>query len=146
MARLSSFTRNQSRVSEGERIVVGPAGDEFGITTRGFTPKYKDTFYALKAEAARRLNRTIVPGAPLYTPDTLPPSEEDKAQGIAISRECVLGVDGLQKDDNGTDIPVDEFKAMLESGNYPVLVFLAISAAGRVGDERMQQNEAAVGN
>lgn len=146
MARLSSFTRNQSRVSEGERIVVGPAGEQFGITTRGFTPKYNDTFYALKMDAARRLNRTIVPGAPLYTPDTLPPSEQDKAQGIAISRECVLGVDGLQKDDDGPDITVDEFKAMLESGDNPVLVFLAISAAGRVGDERKQQNEAAMGN
>lgn len=145
MAKLSAFSRNKARVTEGEKIEVGPEGDTFFIVTRGFLPSYRDTLYDLRLEAARRLNRSLKPGAVAYGPESLPPSEEDKCQGKAIARECVLGVEGLEREDGG-DYTVDEFRALLESGDYPVLTSLAISAAGRVGDDRAIQNADAVGN
>ncbi|GBR34890.1 hypothetical protein [Gluconobacter kondonii] len=145
MAKLSAFSRDLSKVSSGEEIEVGPEGNTFFITTRGFTPAYRDTLYALRLEAARELNRSQRAGAGFYAPDALPPTTDDVCQGKAIARECVQGVRGLE----GTDdqpVSVDDFRGMLESGNYPALTTLAIMAAGRVGSDRAEQAKAAAGN
>lgn len=145
MAKLSDFSRNADRMREGETIEVGPIGHTFHITTRGFTPRYRDALYDAKMTAARRLNRSQKPGASSYGPDSLPPTEDDRAQGQAIADHCVIGVSGLQHDD-GREVTVDEFRAMLASGEQPMLIALAISAAARVGDDRAREHEESVGN
>ncbi|MFT8402361.1 MAG: hypothetical protein ABF932_00600 [Gluconobacter potus] len=145
MAKLSTFSRDLARVSEGEEIEVGPEGNTFFITTRGFTPAYRDTLYALRLEAARDLNRSQRAGAGFYAPDALPPTADDVCQGKAIARQCVLGVRGLEGADD-QPVNIDDFRAMLESGNYPALTTLAIMAAGRVGSDRAEQAKAAAGN
>ncbi|WP_025842160.1 hypothetical protein [Asaia platycodi] len=63
MAKLSAFSRDAARVQEGETIEVGPVGNTFLVTTRGFTPRYRDALFTLKSEAASRLNRSLQPGA-----------------------------------------------------------------------------------
>ncbi|WP_317215500.1 hypothetical protein [Gluconobacter sp. GP1] len=145
MAKLSAFSRNPSKVAQGDEIEVGPEGDTFFITTRGFTPAYRDTLYALRLEAARELNRSQRVGAGFYAPDALPPTTDDVCQGKAIARECVLGVRGLDGSDD-QPVSVDDFRSMLESGDYPALTTLAIMAAGKVGSERAEQAKAAAGN
>lgn len=109
MAKLSDFSRNQDRMREGETVEVGPIGSTFEITTRGFTPRYRDALHDLKIAAARRLNRGQKPGGLSYNAENLPPSEDDRAQGQAIADHCVLGVNGLQHDD-GQDVTLDEFR------------------------------------
>lgn len=145
MAKLSAFSRDAARVKEGETIEVGPPGNTFLITTRGFTPRYRDGLYTLKANAARRLNRKAQPGATAFTPETLPPTEDDRLQGQAIAEHCVIDIDGLLHDD-GTEITADEFRALLTSGEHPMLIALAISAASRVGEQRAEEQKDAVGN
>lgn len=145
MAKLSAFSRDAARVQEGETIEVGPDGDTFLITTRGFTPRYRDALFTLKSEAASRLNRSLQPGATRYTAETLPPSEDDRLQGQAIAEHCVIDVDGLQNDD-GSAITVDAFRKLLASGEHRMLIALAITAASRVGDEQAQAHRDAVGN
>ncbi|WP_148301138.1 hypothetical protein [Asaia platycodi] len=66
-------------------------------------------------------------------------------QGQAIAEHCVIDVDGLQNDD-GSAITVDAFRKLLASGEHPMLIALAISAASRVGDEQAQAHRDAVGN
>ena len=145
MAKLSAFSRDRNRVSQGEEIEVGPEGNTFFITTRGFTPAYRDTLYALRLAEARELNRSVRAGAGFYAPDTLPPSNDDLCQGKALAQECVLGVKGLEGDD-GQDLTVDAFRDMLSGGQYPALVTLSLMAAGRVGAEREEQAKASEGN
>lgn len=145
MAKLSAFSLDATRVQEGETIEVGPIGNTFHITTRGFTPGYRDGLYNLKQNTASRLNRTLQPGATRYTPETLPPSEDDRLQGQAIATHCVIDVTGLQNDD-GSVITVDDFRHLLASGEHPMLIALAISAAARVGEGQEQAHQDAVGN
>ena len=145
MAKLSAFSRDRNRVSQGEEIEVGPEGNTFYITTRGFTPAYRDTLYALRMAETRELNRNQRAGAGFYTPDTLPPTNDDLCQGKALAQECVLGVRGLEGDD-GNDLDADAFRSMLSSGNYPALTSLSLMAAGRVGMDRDELIKAAAGN
>lgn len=145
MAKLSSFTRDSAKISDGDRVEVGFGEDKFHITTRGFTPAYRDRLFDLKREAARRLNRDLKPGAIGYLPDTLPPSEDDKCQGQAVAEECVLGVEGLDGDD-GQPLGVETFRSLLSSGVHPALISLAIAAAGRVGSQREAEARADLGN
>ncbi|CDG39728.1 MULTISPECIES: hypothetical protein [Asaia] len=145
MAKLSAFSRDAGRVQEGETIEVGPPGNTFLITTRGFTPRYRDALYILKNTVASRLNRALQPGATRYTAESLPPTEDDRAQGQAIAEHCVLDVDGLQNDD-GSEIGIDAFRQLLASGEHPMLIALAISAAAKVGEQRTEDHRDAVGN
>ncbi|RUT25759.1 hypothetical protein C0V97_09895 [Asaia sp. W19] len=145
MAKLSAFSRNADRMREGETIEVGPLGNTFEITTRGFTPRYRDALHDLKMAAARKLNRGQKPGGLSYGPENLPPTEDDLAQGQAIADHCVIGVQGLLHDD-GREVTLDEFRTMLSAGDQPMLIALAISAAARVGDDRAREHEEAVGN
>ncbi|RUT26485.1 hypothetical protein C0V97_06000 [Asaia sp. W19] len=145
MAKISAFSRDAARIREGETIEVGPSGNTFQITTRGFTPRYRDALFNRKHAAAARLNRALQPGAIRYTPETLPPTEDDRAQGEAIAEHCVIDVNGLQNDD-GSEIGVDQFRALLASGEHPMLIALAISAAARVGEEQAEAHREAVGN
>ncbi|MBS1026066.1 hypothetical protein [Gluconobacter cerinus] len=145
MAKLSAFSRDRNRVSQGEEIEVGPEGNTFFITTRGFTDAYRDTLYALKKAATLELNRTMRAGAGFYTPESLPPRTEDICQGKALAQECVLGIKGLEGDD-GQDLTVDEFRNMLSSGDYTALVTLSLMAAGRVGSDREELTKASEGN
>ncbi|WP_317215807.1 hypothetical protein [Gluconobacter sp. GP1] len=145
MAKLSAFSRDRNRVSQGEEIEVGPENNTFFITTRGFTTSYRDTLYALRLEAARDLNRSQRVGAGFYTPESLPPTTDDLCQGKALARECVLGVRGLDGDD-GQEVTIDDFKSMLEGGDFPAIVALSAMAAGRVGSDREDQVKASEGN
>ncbi|MFT8483337.1 MAG: hypothetical protein ABF689_10075 [Gluconobacter cerinus] len=145
MAKLSAFSRDRNKVSQGEKIEVGPEGNTFFITTRGFTPAYRDTLYALRSAEARELNRAVRAGANFYTPDSLPPTNDDLCQGKALAQECVLDVDGLEGDD-GHNLTADEFRDLLSSGESPVLISLSMMAAGRVGSDRVEQAKAAEGN
>jgi len=145
MAKLSAFSRDRNRVSQGEEIEVGPEGNTFFITTRGFTDAYRDTLYSLKKAATLELNRTIRAGAGFYTPDSLPPRTEDLCQGKALAQECVLGIRELEGD-NGQDLTIDAFREMLSSGEYPALVTLSLMAAGRVGSDREEQGKSSEGN
>lgn len=143
MAKLSNFRRDAARVAEGEWVTVGPADDPFKLRIRGFTAAYRDTLARLKLAKAREINRTVLPGQPTVAVDNLPPSIDDACQAEALSRECLIDVEGLQHDD-GRDMTVDELRELLPT--TPVLLVLAIQAAGRVGDDRATQAKAAEGN
>lgn len=145
MPKLSDFIPDTSAVTGGEAITVGPVGKSFEITTRGFTPAYRDRLSALRREAARTLNRTLQPGAAPYRPDTLPPTVEDKCLGQALAEECIQGVAGLDGDD-GQPVTIDQFRALLTSGDAPFLTALAVGAASRVGENRAEEAKAAEGN
>lgn len=142
MAQLSTFTRDRSVVEKGERIAVGPADAPFFVTTRGFSPAYRDALHKLRMQATREANRTLQPGQVPVTPDTLPPSVDDRCQAQALISHCLQDVDGL--DDGAEPVSFDAFCNMLPES--PALLALSIAAAARVGDTRAEQIKAAEGN
>lgn len=143
MAKLSTFTRDPGRIAEGELIAVGQADDPFMIRTRGFSPAYRDTLARLRLKASREQNRNLQPGQIPTTPDSLPPTVDDRCQAEALNEHCLIDVQGLTNDD-GSAVTIDQFKQLLP--NSPGLLFLAIGAASRVGADRAEQTKAAEGN
>lgn len=142
MPDVSVFTRNASAIAQGEKIAVGAADDPFFVTTRGFSPAYRDGLARLRLKAARELNRNILPGQMPTGPDMLPPSVDDRCQAEALIEHCLIDVDGLTS--GGRPVSFDDFKAMLPDN--PALLALAIGAASRVGADRAKQIEEASGN
>jgi len=145
MAKLSRFTLNRDTVAQGDRIEVGPPGNSFFLTTRGFTPAYRDALHDLARESARRLNADLAPRQIPVTPADLPPSEDDRNQGIALAQHCVLGVEGLEHDD-GSPVTVQTLRDMLVSGEHQALMVMCLRAAGQVGDQRARKAKDDAGN
>lgn len=145
MGKLSHFIRNAAAVAAGQRITVGPPGNEFVIITRGLTVAFRDRLNALQRDAAIELNRKVQVGAPGYSPDALPPSIMDRCQAQALIDECLTGVEELENDDEST-VTFDDFKALLLDGSNRGLLALASWAAGRVGDEQADGKKAIEGN
>lgn len=145
MADLSSFTMDRDAIRGGDWITVGTGDNQFEIRTRGFTPKYRDELNRMRREKARELNQKIKPGMSFYTPDTLPPTVDDKLQGEALADHCVLDVRGLNN--GGVPVTADQFKALLRDpeGRQGLLI-LAIGAASQVGATKQAEREEAEGN
>ncbi|OUJ05361.1 hypothetical protein [Acetobacter malorum] len=145
MAKLSLFTRDQSAMDNGIRVEVGPAGQKFGITTRGLTDAYYDRMFALKRQAAAEINAALKPGDLPVSPDNLPPSYEDKNMATALVECCLIGVDALE-DDDGNAVTFDAFCAMLPERANQGLLSLAYSAARSVGLVQQAQKDDAAKN
>jgi hypothetical protein len=145
MATLNAYKTNTRVVNDGEWVDVGAEPNTFRIRTRGFTRRYRDKLNALRREAARTANRSLRPGELPFTVDNLPPNDEDRCQGIAISEEAFLDVSGL--DNAGQPVSADEFRAMLcNPEEYSALIVLAIGAASRVHAGREDEAKDAEGN
>ncbi len=133
MARLSRFTRDGNALNNGQAILVGPEGEQFTITTRGFTADYADRLAALQRAAAIKINTGLTPASPdRVTPDTLPPSVADKCQAQALAEKCILGVADLENDD-GSEMTVEQFKEAVQQRENTGLLIMALQAAGSVG-------------
>ena len=143
MAKLSTFIRDPARIAQGETVAVGSADDPFFLLTRGFSAAYRDMLQRLRLQAAREQNRNLQPGQVPTSPDLLPPSVDDRCQAQALIEHCLIDVQGLDHGD-GSPVTIDQLRAMLPDN--PALLSLAIGAAGRVGAQRAEQQEAATGN
>lgn len=145
MTKISLFTRDQSAMDNGIRVEVGPAGQKFGITTRGLTDGYFDRMFALRRKAAQAVNAGLDQDDLPVTPDNLPPSQEDKIMAQALVECCLLGVDGLE-DDAGNPVTFDAFCGLLSQRASQSLLSLAYSAARSVGLAQQAQADSAVKN
>lgn len=145
MADLGNFVMDRDAIRGGDWITVGTGDNTFEIRTRGFTQRYRDELNRARRDKARELNQKIKPGQQFYTPDTLPPSVDDKLQGEALADHCVLDVRGLNN--GGVPLTGDEFRALLRDpeGRQGLLI-LAIGAASQVGASKQAEREEAEGN
>ncbi|OUJ10852.1 hypothetical protein [Acetobacter sp. DsW_063] len=132
MARLTTFTRNATSVAQGAPVVVGPEGDSFTITTRGFTDAYVDRLWALRRTATIRYNTGLSANETPVSPDALPPSIEDGCVAQAMAEKCLIGVDGLDGDD-GAPVTIEQFCELIQHRENRPLLALAMQAAGSVG-------------
>lgn len=145
MAKLSLFTRSQDQMDNGQRIEVGPVGQKFGITTRGLTDAYHDAVFSLRRAKAIEINSDLGKDDLPVSPDTLPPSAEDRIMAEALAKHCLLGVDSLE-DDDGSEVKFDAFCKMLFLRENQPLLSLSYTAARSVGLARQGQKESAVKN
>ncbi|MFW7267541.1 hypothetical protein ACMAUO_06165 [Gluconacetobacter sp. Hr-1-5] len=139
MARLSSFTRNTDAVAQGTPVTVGPEGETFVVLTRGMGDAYADRLWALRRAAAFRYNVNLLPQQSPVTPETLPPSEDDRCQAQALTEKCLMGIDGLTHDDEGkVPVTLDEFNELIKHRENRWLLVLALQAASSVGRVQKQ--------
>lgn len=145
MTDLSEFVTDRDVVREGDWITVGRGDKTFEIRTRGMWKGFRDYVAGLRLEAARELNSKLGPTDVRYTPDTLPPSLDDKCQGRAAADRCILGVRGLMK--GGQPVTVEEFKDLLRDpdGRMSLLV-VALNGIGAIGATRQEEQKEAEGN
>ncbi|MPQ75079.1 hypothetical protein [Acetobacter senegalensis] len=133
MAKAARYMRDESALDNGQAIEVGPEGDKFTITTRGFTTAYIDRLAALQRAAAIRLNTGLPPASTdRVTPDTLPPSVQDDCQAQALAEKCLLDISGLENMD-GSPMTIEQFKDAIRKRANMGLLVLALQAAGSVG-------------
>ncbi len=138
MAKLSSLLSDTKSIDEGMWQPVNPAFyDDLEIFTRGFTDDFVD------AQAARlrklRLDNDIIEGDPL-------PNAMQRELNAGLLRDLlVLDVRNLEGDD-GIQVSVEDFKAMLDKPNAGRLVRACWEAASRVSSRTTKSTAAALGN
>lgn len=138
MAKLKSLLTDLVSLNEGTWVEVNPSMyDDLRIKTRGFTDKFYDAQTARLRKA--RIERNLGPDEPL-------PNNIQRDINSRLAQEfLVLEVSGLEHDD-GSPVPIDEFKQLMSHENAGRLVRAVFEAAARVSSRTEEIAAADVGN
>ena len=143
MTSLEFISPDPERIADGEWITVGVVPNTFRLQIRGMDAQFRDSLYALLRDATRAGNRNAPGGAQGYDPGRLPASVDEMCRGKALSA-LLLGVAGLTA--KGQTVGLEQYRALMLSGQHPMLTEYAQLAATRVGQIREDEQQDAEGN
>lgn len=134
MAKLSTFSRDPDAMRNGAWMNPGV---EYGfeIKTKAMGSAFADNKAARMKRAAR-----LAGGE-----DKIGQEVENQINVQALVDECLLDVRGLENDD-GSNVTIDEFKALILLPENSELAVICFRVAGAVGLKTAAQLEAATGN
>lgn len=138
MAKLSSFRSDTRAINDGIFVPVDPVRHPgLEIRSRGFTDEFVDAQNVRMAAAAEKYegNRAAIPN-----------SELRQINGELLREYLVLDVRGLENDDDGSPVSLEEFHGYLGRQEYQKLQQACWTAAGRVTTRTAEQIKAAAGN
>lgn len=138
MAILKNFKQDSQAIENGEWVPVGGDFDDLEILTKGMTDQYFDLQAAKLNKAARSVGGDV---------NRLPGKVRRQITVDCIRASLFMDVRNLWHDEEKlSPVTKDEFSALLADPDYMELVVAVMRAAGKVGQQRAEMVEEAVGN